>query len=66
MVRCEVSSMTITGPEDFTYNLGEGLVMKGPFQVEVNQCGFVPTYAAEIRKNGAFVSAASNYDSTTQ
>jgi hypothetical protein len=31
MVKCEVSSMTITGPGDFTYTLGEGIVFKGPF-----------------------------------
>ena len=59
--------MTITGPGDFTYTLGEGIVSKGPFQVvQVNQCAFLPTFAAEIRQNGAFVSAASNYNSATQ
>jgi hypothetical protein len=30
---CTVSSLTITGPDDFTYTLHEGIVVKGPFTV---------------------------------
>ncbi|MFO0116210.1 MAG: hypothetical protein ACK521_00830 [bacterium] len=66
-VRCMVSSLTLTGPEDFTYTLHEGVVVKGPFTVEqVNQCQFTPTYTAEIHQNGVFVSAAGNYHTNDQ
>jgi hypothetical protein len=66
-VRCTVSSMTLTGPADFTYTLHEGLVVKGPFTIEqVDQCQFTPTYTAEIRQNDVYVSTAGNYNTYEQ
>ena len=67
IVTCTVTSLSIsTTATDFSYTLNSGTVTKGPFTpVQVSDCKFSPTYAAEIYQGGTFISSATNFDTTT-
>jgi hypothetical protein len=57
IVTCTVTSLSIsTTATDFNYTLNSGTVTKGPFTtVQMSDCKFSPTYAAEIYKGGSFI-----------